>query len=212
MTTILNPSAARKISRLFMLGTDAITDIWLGIWTLGPIRHRMPDAGSRNVHYEPLRYSAVRALSGRLSCDAQDVVCDIGCGKGRLVCWFARQPVSRVIGIDLDPELTAAAEANLQNLRRRHAMAEIRTEDATASDFDGVTVFVMNNPFGAEVMSAVLESIRMSLTRSPRPIRLAYITPVQAHVVDQADFLEFVEEFPYIYDNSQQSARIYATR
>lgn len=46
-----------------MLGSDALTDIWLGIWTLGPIRHRMPDAGSRNVHYEPLRYSAVRALT-----------------------------------------------------------------------------------------------------------------------------------------------------
>ena len=195
-----------------MLGTDALTDIWLGIWTLGPIRHRMPDAGSRNVHYEPLRYSAVRELSGRLPCDAKDVVCDIGCGKGRLVCWFARQPVARVIGIDLDPELTAAAETNLQHLRQRQAKVEIRTEDATASDFDGVTVFVMYNPFGADVMNAVLESIRSSLVRSPRRIRLAYITPVQAHVVDQADFLELVEEFPYIYDNTQQSARIYATR
>ena len=70
----------------------------------------------------------------------------------------------------------------------------------------------MNNPFGADVMNAVLESIRSSLVRSPRRIRLAYITPVQAHVVDQADFLELVEEFPYTYDNTQQSARIYATR
>ena len=148
----------------------------------------------------------------RLPCDPQDVVCDIGCGKGRLVCWFARQPVARVIGIDLDPELTAAAETNLQHLRQRQAKVEIRTEDATASDFDDVTVFVMNNPFGADVMNAVLESIRSSLVRSPRRIRLAYITPVQAHVVDQADFLELVEEFPYIYDNTQQSARIYATR
>ena len=76
----------------------------------------------------------------------RSVICAIGCGKGRLVCWFARQPVSRVIGIDLDPELTAAAEANSKTLRRRRALVEIRTEDATVSDFDSVNVFRDKRP------------------------------------------------------------------
>ena len=195
-----------------MLSADALTDIWLGIWTLGPIRRRIPDSESRNVHYEPLRYGALRALSGRLALDAQDVVCDIGCGQGRIVCWFARQPIARVIGIDLDPELTSKAEANLKTLRGGRADVEIRTEDATESDFDGVTVFIMYNPFGAEVMSAVLESIRKSLVRSPRRIRLAYLIPVQAHVFGQAEFLELAEEFSYRYENSEQSVRLYETQ
>ena len=202
----------RKVSRLAMLCRDAATDIRLGIWTLGPIQHVMPDPESRNVHYEPLKYSVIRALSRRLNLGAGDVVCDIGCGKGRIVCWFARQRVSRVIGIDCDPRLTSAAEENLQTLRQCRAMGEIRTEDATESDFDGVNVFIMFNPFGAEVMNSVLNSIKRSVAHSPRRITLVYICPVHIDVFDNSGFLTFVEEFQFLYENSRESVLIYENK
>lgn len=202
-------ATTRKLSRLTMLASDALVDLQLGIWTAGPLRRRMPDGNARNVHYEPLRYPAIRALERRLALGPDDVVCDIGCGKGRVLCWFSRLPIAGVVGIDLDASLTVAAERNLRTLRGRRAQAQVLTEDATQADFDGVSVIIMFNPFGEAVMRAVLQSLRQSLERSPRLVRIAYMSPTQAHVLRQADFLRLVDEFDYPYENSREPAHIY---
>lgn len=192
-----------------MLARDALTDLRLGIWTGGPIRRRVPDAAARNVHYEPLRYAAIRALQARLRLAPDDVVCDLGCGKGRLICWLSRSVLTKVIGVDLDRDLTTFAEANVRRLRKRRSPVEIRCEDATRSRFDGINKFIMFNPFGESVMKDVVDSIRKSVASDPREIHIVYFSPVHARVLDESGFLETCDEFDFAYENVAESVKIY---
>jgi len=46
-----------------------------------------------------------------------DAAVDIGCGMGRVLCMFARRPISKCIGVECDAELAAVARRNAATLR-----------------------------------------------------------------------------------------------
>ena len=52
-------------------------------------------------------------VSRRLGGVAGQVVLDYGCGDSRSARWFAHQGAARVIGVDLSPEMIAAAGSRL---------------------------------------------------------------------------------------------------
>ena len=119
--------------------------------------------------YLPVEYYYAYAVLRRLQPAATDVICDVGCGKGRFLCIAARYPVRRVLGIELQRELCAAARENLVRLRGRRAPAEVICANCTELDFpDDVTIVFMFNPFGTETMISFLGRIGTSLRRKPR--------------------------------------------
>ncbi|HWF00433.1 MAG TPA: methyltransferase domain-containing protein [Caulobacteraceae bacterium] len=174
----------------------AFTDCLLGIATEAP--RPSPDLSRRNEHYEPLPYEALRPMGRALACGPGDTVVDLGCGKGRLVCWFARQGVALCRGVDIDPELTSAAQRNASRLRGARAPIEIVCGDAAKAALDDATVVTMYNPFGAEVMSAVARRLAASLDSTPRALRIAYANPVQLASMTEVGF-EVVSRFQAPY-------------
>jgi SAM-dependent methyltransferase len=138
---------------------------------------------------EPLHYFLLHRYARPLRLRPDDVVVDIGCGTGRVVCWFARQPVARCIGIELSADLAELARANAARLRGRRATVEIINADAAAVDYADGTVFVLNNPFGPATLELVLARIRQSVDERPRRVRLAYITPRHEDVFVDAGWL-----------------------
>ena len=192
-----------------MLASDALTDLLLGIRTGGPIRRRMPDPVARNVHYEPLRYAAMRLLLQRLPLAPDDIVCDLGCGKGRVVCWLSRQKIARAVGIDLDSRLTAIAKTNLSKLRGRKAPAEIRTEDAAYFSYEGINKIIMFNPFGEDVMREVVRRVEESIEISPREVHIVYLSPVHSHVIEESNYFSIVDQFVFKYESSEEMVNIY---
>lgn len=83
---------------------------------------------------------------------------DIGCGKGKACFYASRFGFSRVVGVDFDPRLVEAAEANKAAFRYPAEAIEFLVGDA--ADYlvpeDGALVF-MFNPFDASVMERFLE-------------------------------------------------------
>jgi precorrin-6B methylase 2 len=77
-----------------------------------------------------------------------DVVMDIGCGMGRVLCVFARRRLKKCIGIEFSGELAGIAERNARALRGRRAPIEIRIGDAAEADYTEGTIFWIYNPFG----------------------------------------------------------------
>ena len=163
----------------------------LGISTAIPPNFERPDRNDRNQRYEPLTYPGLRAISDLLKLQPGDVLYDLGCGKGRIVCWFAREPIKKSEGIDLDASLTREASKNAQALIGRRAPIEINTGDAPSADYSEATVVTLYNPFGAEVMRLVLENLTRSLVEHPRRLRLVYASP--AHIDVFAEFPQFPE-------------------
>jgi SAM-dependent methyltransferase len=74
-------------------------------------RSRLPDATS----YGPVNGWAFRALLKRLNLSKTLQFADLGCGLGRACILAAEYGFRRVTGVELAPELCAAAEENMSN-------------------------------------------------------------------------------------------------
>src|SRR3954447_17710520 len=55
-------------------------------------------------HYEPLDYPLLVRCLGALDLNKDDVVFEIGCGMGRVVCLLARRHIRKCVGIELSEE------------------------------------------------------------------------------------------------------------
>lgn len=180
----------KRTVRTFRRARARAIDRYLRIDTINPtsISERVT-IHHDSVHYEPPDYPRIWRTIRELQLKDSDVVYDIGCGMGRVLCLFARQRVSRVIGIEISPELTDRAARNLISVRGRIAPATAIVGDAARSCYDDGTVYFMYNPFGEGTLRDVLHRIQHSIHMSPRFIRIVYMNPVFEHVVDDQEWL-----------------------
>src|SRR5262245_59558085 len=119
-------AGAGLIEPLWTKATALSQDWWYGIDTYVPA----PDA-EQQTHvdaspYEPLRYAAVHVILREITLRDDDVFFDVGCGKGRILCLFARHRLKKCVGIEYVPTLAAAALANSGRARGLQTPIEIR--------------------------------------------------------------------------------------
>lgn len=105
---------------------------------------------------------------------ARDIFYDVGCGKGRVLCVFARTGVQECVGVELLDRLAVEARRNAAALRKPKCPINIVCADATSADFSKGTIFYFYNPFGAETMRTVLGKLEASWRESPRKMRLCF--------------------------------------
>ena len=98
---------------------------------------RKPD-----VRYEPTTPEIVREMLLLAGVKKGDVVYDLGCGDGRIVIAAAKEFGARGVGIDIDPERIAEAEANAkrEGVERR---VKFRSEDLFEANFREATVVTL---------------------------------------------------------------------
>jgi len=119
----------------------------------------------------------------------EDVVFDIGCGMGRILCVCARRPVRKCIGIEMSTELAERAIRNAHQLKARKAPIEIIVADAAEADYSGGTIYCLFNPFGTKTLEVVLERIHQSVRKCPRRIRVAYFNAAFENVMESCGWL-----------------------
>jgi len=142
--------------------------------------------------YEPTDYLLIRGFFGPLKLQPSDVVFDIGCGMGRVLCVFARMNIKKCIGVELSPKLAAIAADNAARLHARKAPIEVLVTDARTADYSEGTVFWLFNPFGASILQAMLDQIEKTLISSPRKVRFAYVNPVHENVFQNCSWLKCI--------------------
>ncbi len=169
----------------------------LGIRTTGYVyRSKNPSdktAFRDEVLYEPTGYEQLARIAEVVRPRADDVVMDFGCGKGRVVAFFATRGVRKSMGVEFRGELAEIARANAAALRGRTSEIEILHGDFLEIDLDDITLFFMYNPAGEKTLKALAARMAQSLERRPRPIRLAYVFPICAAVFDDCPWLRRVE-------------------
>ena len=156
---------------------NSLCDRRLGIRTVGDSRPVDTSLHRDATKSSPLSYGRINRYARVLRLQRGDVVYDIGCGAGRPLCVFARHPVSRCVGIEMDPATAAIAEANAAHLVGRRSDVVILRGDAATADYRTGTVFWLYNPFGPRTLAAVLDRIRQSLAAAPRAVRFCYAYP-----------------------------------
>lgn len=98
---------------------------------------RAPD-----VRYEPSSPAIVKQMLEMAGVHKGDTVYDLGCGDGRIVVTAAKEFGARGVGIDIDPQRIAEAEANAKQAGVTK-LVKFRNEDLFEADFKEATVVTL---------------------------------------------------------------------
>jgi predicted RNA methylase len=188
---------------------ERIIDRRLNIQTARPLDRcasgELPSCFGDALEYQVVDYQLLHRYMEPLRVGPDDVVIDIGCGMGRVLCVFARTRLRKCIGIEISEELASIAKRNARSLRGRRTPIEIRLGDAAEADYSGGTIFWIYNPFGEQTMHAVLSRLGQSLSASPRRIQIVYVNPICEAVFRQFSWLRCTSErnFPFFHSGAE---------
>ena len=173
---------------------DVAVDAMLAVKTFARVPTH-PDMSARNIEYDPLPYRSLCALARHLKLSPDDHLLDIGCGKGRVLCFFALRRVRWCSGIEIMRGLAEDARRNARHLRGRRAPIDVTQGDAIGAEIGDATIIYLFNPFSAAVLEPVLRNIETSLQARPRKLRICYVNPVQGALLDARDWLRCADRF-----------------
>jgi hypothetical protein len=95
-----------------------------------------------------------------------DVLIDVGCGKGRVLNWWLSQGLSnRMIGIELDDQIADDTRRRLRRFRN----VEIVTGSAIDNLPEDGTLFYLFNPFDLETMRLFKSRLEQTISRRENP-------------------------------------------
>lgn len=122
---------------------------------------KRPDA-PQLAPYVPTPQEVVDRMLQLASVGKGDVVYDLGCGDGRIPITAARTYGARGIGVDIDPQRIAEANANARQAGVSH-LVSFRLQNALATDVSEATVVTLY------LLSASNLKLRPILTRQLKP-------------------------------------------
>jgi hypothetical protein len=188
------PGLIRRAMR--RLGRDAraaALDLRSGRWLGGRRESRFAAAGALWVQSSP--YEVLEALFARVPIGPEDVLVDVGCGKGRVIHWWLlRGLTNRMIGLEIDPGVAAATGRAF----RRRANVEIRAGDALAALPPEGTIFYLFNPFDRG--AAARFAAALPVARGDRGATVIYFNCHHADLFPPPDWsVEPVASPPGIY-------------
>jgi SAM-dependent methyltransferase len=135
----------------------AIFDESASIATAQTTPAKRPDA-PHLAPYVPTPQEVVDRMLQLASVGKGDVVYDLGCGDGRIPITAARVYGARGVGVDIDPQRIAEANANAKQAGVAH-LVTFRLENALATDVSDATVVTLY------LLSASNLKLRPILTR-----------------------------------------------
>jgi predicted RNA methylase len=181
-------------SELFLLNRiEALYDLRYNIHTRSD---DLNPAFRDDEGYDPISYPGLDYIRKRVGFLPGEVLVDIGCGRGRALCVFAREPtVAQCVGIEYHAGHAQIARQNAQTVRAKRASIDIIHGDAAEQDYDSTTLVFLFNPFGEVTMRKTVERIERSLQRTPRPLRILYVNPKYESVLAEQPWLTKVRSF-----------------
>jgi SAM-dependent methyltransferase len=133
---------------------NAVRDLRYGGLLGGTVRTRYAHLGAHDIGNAD--YDDLAILFSELDVTPEDVLVDVGCGKGRSTNWFlSRFPRNTIYAIELDPDIFAATAKRLH----KHANVKLLCGDATELLPTDGTIFYLFNPFDEAVMGRFIEAL-----------------------------------------------------
>jgi 16S rRNA G966 N2-methylase RsmD len=137
---------------------------------------------------------------------------DLGSGKGRVLLMAASYGFKKIIGVEYMPEWHHVAEENIRKFVAENKIdSAIQNLCMDARDFEFPAeplVIYLFNPFPEPILAAVLERLRESLVKTPRPMVVAYRYPEFDSLIEKSGWLRKIAgtEQWAVYENSRDPA------
>jgi SAM-dependent methyltransferase len=160
---------------------QAVFERWLGVSTVG--HHDLDQVGLADegrVFYEGSQWIPVHRALRTLRPGLDDVLVDLGSGKGQAVLIAARLPFGRVLGVELVPALSQEARHNIARARPRLRAGEVEVVTADALTWEiprDLSVVYLYCPFTGDLFHSVMERIFASYDECPRRLHIVYTFP-----------------------------------
>jgi SAM-dependent methyltransferase len=208
-TTILKSIVNRFLipsERVWIKGVDVLMNIdtvppagkaWLGDSNAPYLPAGIPTKRlyTDGTPYSSPDYLHLWRICRMLKVSPDDVLYDLGCGMGRILCVMARQRIRKCVGVELYPSLCEVARDNAMQVKGRKAPIEIVCGDAATADLSDGTIYFMFNPFGTETLRQVLSRIEASRADHDRPIAIVYYNSVHPDLLDSRRWLKRIDGF-----------------
>lgn len=154
-------------------GRNLLWDLRYGGWCGGFIPSRFYDFGAHGVRSASYHELEKIFSPGNILPGPDDVLVDIGCGKGRVLnYWLERFPENRIIGVELDDQV---ADRTRQRLRRWENVRIVTGDAVSVLPAEG-TIFWMFNPFKEHIFRAFRDRLKVVSTDITRVKILYYKT------------------------------------
>jgi SAM-dependent methyltransferase len=165
MTFRLLPCTIAAATALSLLGLEVLPR---PVAAAGPssvatqtVAQKRPDAPSL-APYVPTPQQVVDRMLELAQVTKADVIYDLGCGDGRIPITAARVFGARGVGVDIDPQRIAEANANAKQAGVAH-LVSFKLQDAMTTDVSEATVVTLY------LLSASNLKLRPILTRQLKP-------------------------------------------
>jgi hypothetical protein len=130
----------------------------------------------------------------------EDVLVDVGCGKGRVLNWWLSRGLrNQIVGLEIDPEIAAHTRHRLRKYRNVTIVTGDGIENLPA---DG-TLFFLFNPFQKPMVSRFQERI-LQLPRRDK-VRIYYYNCAHADVFENDP--RFSIEYPNLIPDGCSATR-----
>jgi SAM-dependent methyltransferase len=165
--------------------------------TCGTVSWRARLLGAFHSPYQPTEPGLFHEMMAKLPIEfTQFTFIDLGSGKGRTLLMAAEYPFQRIVGVELIEELHRAAEENIRaygSPGRCCLQVEVVLADAREFEFPEVPLLLyLFNPLPRRGLSEVLERLRLSLIKAPRPVWVVYHNALLEDALNASNFLERV--------------------
>jgi SAM-dependent methyltransferase len=135
--------------------------------------------GTSSIDYWQLK--RIFSPSNGVQITPEDVLVDVGCGKGRVLnYWLELGLGNRIVGIELDERFARFAATRLAG----YSNVEVICGEAIEMLPPDGTVFFLFNPFGAEVLARFAERIA-TISTVPERLVIVYYFAMQVQVFER---------------------------
>ena len=145
------------------------------------------------IRYEPTPFMEFGYVISRLPISHERYsFIDLGSGKGRALLMATKFRFSQIVGVEFSTALHRTAQGNLEHYRDQDATQRCRSICADATTFtfpDNPLVVFMFRPFGADILTRVINNLRRSYEQHPRHMIVVYGNPHHRHLFDESRFL-----------------------
>lgn len=177
------PETAVKLANFFLDNFHGAQqrafDILLGVSTRG-VSSTEASALENCNYYQDCQWLSVRGALKKLGPGESDVFIDLGSGKGKALLIAGRLPYKRVIGVELDKDLSRWAAKNIERARPRLRAGKVESLNVNILEWaipDDTSVVFLYNSFVGELFKTVMSRIFDSHDGNPRPLHIVYEYP-----------------------------------
>ncbi len=136
----------------------------------GNIKTSYKNLGANDIYHT--KYSVLPIIFRLIKIRPEDVLVDVGCGKGRVInYWLSRRLRNKIIGLELDHKI---AEQTAKHLSRWKNVTIIPGNAIRNLPAEG-SIFYFYNPFSKEVVKQFEEALASKYKN--RPITIIYYNP-----------------------------------